>query len=77
MTFAPARDGTVVVRTFSGPRQAKQGETLSFDIDLNLTPSKPIATDQKWRDRIVHPAARKIPPAPKPPCAILRPAERR
>ena len=32
-----------------------EGETLFFDIDLNLTPSKPIATDEKWRDRIVHP----------------------
>lgn len=51
--------GEVAVRVFSGPRHLRQGESLDFDFDVALTPSKPVDTNSQWRDRIVHPSETK------------------
>ena len=49
-----AANGVVPVRAFSGPRELKAGETLTFVTELYLTPFRPLDTEKQWAVRFVH-----------------------
>ena len=51
-----SKDGRVLVRVYSGPRTLRAGQTLTCEFDAMFTPAKPIDTDRRWRDRVVHPS---------------------
>ena len=53
--IGPAKDGTVPVRAYGGPRLLKAGETLTFTAELYLTPFRPLDTEKQWAVRFLHP----------------------
>ena len=46
--------GSVVVTSFSGNRNMKQGEKLNYDFELLITPFKPVSKAIKYGDRYFH-----------------------
>ncbi|MEG1648577.1 MAG: DUF6067 family protein, partial [Rikenellaceae bacterium] len=48
------KNGTLNVKTYSGKRTIKKGETLHFNFLLSVTPFKPIDTKKQWNDRYIH-----------------------
>lgn len=45
---------SVLVDNYSGPRSMKKGDTLNFQVNILLTPFKPIETDKQWATRFYH-----------------------
>lgn len=50
-----ATDGVVPVSAYSGKRALKAGETLTFVVELYLTPFRPLDTEKQWAERFLHP----------------------
>lgn len=48
------KNGTLNVKTYSGKRTLKKGETLHFNFLISVTPFKPIDTKKQWKDRYIH-----------------------
>jgi len=44
-----------IMEAYSGPRTMQAGESLEFNFDLQLTPSRPINTEEQWATRYFHP----------------------
>ena len=47
-------NGQVMIRAFSGERTLTPGDTLCYQINLLLTPFKPIDTKSHWKNRYYH-----------------------
>lgn len=54
VTIADAGADQVVARAFSGPRELKVGEKLTFEFALLITPVKPLDSAQHFRERYYH-----------------------
>ena len=48
-------NGTRLLQAYSGPLTMQPGQTLEFNFDVQLTPSRPLDTDQQWSTRFYHP----------------------
>jgi hypothetical protein len=48
-------DSTRLLRAYSGARRLEAGQSLEFNFDLQITPSRPIDTDRQWSTRFYHP----------------------
>lgn len=48
------KDGRARIVLYSGARELTSGEHLLFQLNLNLTPFKPLDTDTHWQDRYLH-----------------------
>lgn len=44
----------VTFTAFSGPRTIAAGETLGFNVNLQVTPSRTLDTEAQWKDRYFH-----------------------
>ena len=47
-------NGQVMIRAFSGERTLSPGDTLCYQVNLLLTPFKPIDTKSHWKNRYYH-----------------------
>lgn len=46
---------TVTLAAYSGARRLRADETVVFDMEVSLTPARPIDTDEQWATRFYHP----------------------
>ena len=53
-SLSQVNDDTVRVQAFSGPRRLAAGQSLHFEVDLLLTPVRPLDTRAHWRNRYYH-----------------------
>ncbi|MDR3691031.1 MAG: DUF6067 family protein [Fimbriimonas sp.] len=59
----PEKFATRLLQAASGPRTMEAGESLAFDFDIQITPSRPIDTEAQWSTRYYHPGD--LPPTGK------------
>ncbi len=52
--FVEARDGTFLVKAYSGERTIEKGEELHYIFSLLITPFKPLDTKAQWSTRFYH-----------------------
>lgn len=53
ITFARQGD-EMLIKTYSGSRELRKGDELTFIFRLSVTPFKPIDTEKQWNDRYLH-----------------------
>ena len=51
----PTTSGTRLMEAYSGIRTMEPGDKLEFNFDIQITPSRPLNTEQQWATRYYHP----------------------